>query len=130
MPKKILIVDDESHIRLLLEQTLEEFEDVGVEILTASNGKEALEVIRTERPDLVYVDAMMPAVNGYDVCTKVKNELALRNIYIVMLTAKGQEVDKKKGMAVGADMYMTKPFDPDAIVVKTTEVLGIKLKGR
>jgi two-component system alkaline phosphatase synthesis response regulator PhoP len=130
MPKKILIVDDESHIRLLLEQTLEEFEDVGVEILTASNGKEALEVIRTERPDLVYLDAMMPAVNGYDVCTKVKNELALRNIYIVMLTAKGQEVDKKKGMAVGADMYMTKPFDPDAIVVKTTEVLGIKLKGR
>src|SRR4029450_1873394 len=99
MPKKILIVDDESHIRLLLEQTLEEFEDVGVEILTASNGKEALEVIRTERPDLVYLDAMMPAVNGYDVCTKVKNELALRNIYIVMLTAKGQEVDKKKGMA-------------------------------
>jgi two-component system alkaline phosphatase synthesis response regulator PhoP len=130
MPKKILIVDDESHIRLLLEQTLEEFEDVGVEILTASNGKEALEVIRTERPDLVYLDAMMPAVNGYDVCTKVKNELALRNIYIVMLTAKGQEVDKKKGMAVGADMYMTKPFDPDAIVVKTTEVLGVKLKGR
>jgi two-component system alkaline phosphatase synthesis response regulator PhoP len=130
MPKKILIVDDESHIRLLLEQTLEDFEDVGVEILTASNGKEALEVIRTERPDLVYLDAMMPAVNGYDVCTKVKNELALRNIYIVMLTAKGQEVDKKKGMAVGADMYMTKPFDPDAIVVKTTEVLGVKLKGR
>jgi two-component system alkaline phosphatase synthesis response regulator PhoP len=129
MPKKILIVDDESHIRLLLEQTLEEFEDVGVEILTASNGKEALEVIGTERPDLVYLDAMMPAVNGYDVCTKVKNELALRNIYIVMLSAKGQEVDKKKGMAVGADMYMTKPFDPDAIVVKTQEVLGIRLQG-
>ena len=129
MPQKILIVDDEPHIRLLLEQTLEDFEDVGVEILTASNGKEALEVIGIERPDLVYLDAMMPEMNGYDVCNKVKNELALRNIYIVMLTAKGQEVDKKKGMEVGADIYMTKPFDPDAIVVKTTEVLGIELKG-
>jgi two-component system alkaline phosphatase synthesis response regulator PhoP len=129
MPKKILIVDDEPHIRLLLEQTLEDFEDAGVEILTASNGREALEAITTERPDLVYLDAMMPGMNGYDVCNKVKNELALRNVYIVMLTAKGQEVDKKKGAEVGADMYMTKPFDPDAIVVKTTEVLGIEMKG-
>jgi two-component system, OmpR family, alkaline phosphatase synthesis response regulator PhoP len=129
MPKKVLIVDDEAHIRLLLEQILEDFEDAGVEILTAGNGREALEVIRTERPDLVYLDAMMPGTNGYDVCNKVKNELALRNIYIVMLTAKGQEVDKKKGAEVGADMYMTKPFDPDAIVAKTTEVLGIEMKG-
>jgi two-component system, OmpR family, alkaline phosphatase synthesis response regulator PhoP len=129
-PKKILIVDDEPRIRLLLEQTLEGFEDMGVEILTASNGRGALEIIRTERPGLVYLDAMMPEMNGYDVCNEVKNELALRNVYIVMLTAKGQEVDKKKGAEVGADMYITKPFDPDAIVVKTTEVLGIKLKGR
>jgi len=130
MLPKILIVDDEPRIRLLLQQTLEDFEDMGVEILTAGNGREALEVIRTERPWLVYLDAMMPEMNGYDVCNEVKNELSLRNIYIVMLTAKGQEVDKRKGAEVGADMYMTKPFDPDAIVVKTTAVLGIKLKGR
>jgi DNA-binding response OmpR family regulator len=130
MPKKILIVDDEPRIRLLLEQTLEDFAEVGVEILSASNGREALEVIRTERPDLVYLDAMMPAMNGYDVCKQVKHELALRNVYIVMLTAKGQEADKKKGAEVGADTYMTKPFDPDAIVVKTTEVLGIETQGR
>ena len=129
-PKKILIVDDEPRIRLLLQQTLEDFGDMGVEILTASNGREALEVIRTERPALIYLDAMMPEMNGYDVCNEVKNELALRNIYIVMLTAKSQKVDKKKGAEVGADMYITKPFDPDAIVVKTTEVLGVKLKGR
>ena len=129
MPQKILLVDDEPHIILLLEQTLEEFEDVGVEILTATNGREALEVIRVERPDLVYLDAMMPEMNGYDVCNRVKSEPALMNVYIVMLTAKGQEIDKQKGAEVGADMYMTKPFDPDAIVVKTTEVLGIKMKG-
>ncbi len=130
MPPKILIVDDEPRIKLLLEQTLEDFEDMGVEILTAGNGREALEIIRTERPGLAYLDAMMPEMNGYDVGNEVKNELALRNIYIVMLTAKGQEVDKRKGAEVGADMYMTKPFDLDVIVVKITEVLEIKLKRR
>src|SRR5262245_7624779 len=130
MPPKILIVDDEPRIRLLLEQTLEDFEDMGVEILTACNGREALEIIRIERPGLVYLDAMMPEMNGYDVCNEVKNDLALRNVYIVMLTAKGQEVEKRKRAEVGSDMYMIKPFDPDAIVVKTIEVLGINMKGR
>jgi len=127
MVKKILIADDEPHIRLLLGQALEDFEVKGVEILTASHGKEALEIIKTKRPHLVYLDAMMPEMNGYDVCNTVKNELELREIYIVMLTAKGQEIDKRKGAEVGADMYMTKPFDPDTIVEKTAEILGIKV---
>lgn len=126
MPK-VLIVDDEPHIRLLLEQTLEDFEDKGVEILTSNNGKEALEIIKKEKPDIVYLDVMMPGINGYDVCDTVKNELKLKDIYIIMLTAKGQEFDKKKGADVGADIYMTKPFNPDAIVEKTADVLGIKL---
>ncbi|KOA19725.1 alkaline phosphatase synthesis transcriptional regulatory protein PhoP [Clostridium homopropionicum DSM 5847] len=127
MCKKILIVDDEPHIRMLLEQTLEDFEEEGVQILVAENGKEALEYIKAERPNLVYLDVMMPHINGFDVCNIVKNELKINDLYIVLLTAKGQEFDRKKGLEVGADLYLTKPFDPDLIVEKTEEVLEIKL---
>jgi len=127
MCKKILIVDDEPHIRMLLEQTLEDFEEEGVQILVAENGKEALEYIKAEKPNLVYLDVMMPHINGFDVCNIVKNELKINDLYIVLLTAKGQEFDRKRGLEVGADLYLTKPFDPDLIVEKTEEVLGIKL---
>ncbi len=123
--KRILIVDDEAHIRLLLQQTLEELEDEGVELLTADNGDDALETIKTEQPDLVFLDVMMPKMNGFDVCHAIKHEFAIPNVYIVMLTAKGQEFDKQKGLDVGADLYMTKPFDPDEIVEKSREVLGL-----
>ena len=125
MLKKILIVDDEPHLRLLLEQTLEELEDEGVELLTADNGEEALEAIRTERPDLVFLDVMMPKMNGFDVCNVVRNELQISETYMIMLTAKGQEFDKQKGQKVGVDMYMTKPFDPDEVLEKSVEVLGL-----
>ncbi|GBE00924.1 alkaline phosphatase synthesis transcriptional regulatory protein PhoP [bacterium BMS3Abin08] len=124
---KILIADDEPHIRLLLEQTLEDFEEAGVEIITADNGLDALDVIRNERPELVYLDVMMPGMNGFEVCNTVKNELGIDGVYIVMLTAKGQELDKVKGSDVGADIYMTKPFNPDRIIDKTAEVLKIQL---
>jgi DNA-binding response OmpR family regulator len=125
MDQKILIVDDEAHIRLLLERTLIDFEDDGVEILTAENGADALELIKSEKPNLVFLDVMMPKMNGFDVCNAVKNELKLNEVYIVMLTAKGQEYDKEKGAEVGADVYMTKPFDPDEIYDKVEEVLGL-----
>ncbi len=124
MDKKILIVDDEPHIMLLMEQTLEELEDEGVELLTARDGKEAIEVIKSEKPQLVFLDVMMPKLNGFDVCNTVKNELKLTEIYIIMLTAKGQEFDKQKGQEAGADLYMTKPFDPDEVVKKSLEILG------
>lgn len=124
MPK-VLIVDDEPHIRLLLEQTLEELEDEGVEMFIADNGETALQLIREEKPELVFLDVMMPKMNGFDVCSSVKNELGMTNVYIVMLTAKGQEFDKQKGKDVGADIYMTKPFNPDDVVAKAREVLGI-----
>ncbi len=123
--KKILIVDDEVHIRLLLEQTLEDFENFGVEILMADNGKTALELIKRENPDLVFLDVMMPQVNGYEVCDTVKQKLKLGNIFIAMLTAKGQEFDKKRGMQAGADEYFTKPFDPDMIVRRSAAILEI-----
>ena len=125
MPPKILIVDDEPHIRLLLQQVLEELEDQGVELLTAANGVEALETIKAEKPEMVFLDVMMPKMNGFDVCQVVKHKLGLKAIYIVMLTAKGQEFDKQKGEEAGADMYMTKPFDPDEVLAKSVEILGL-----
>jgi|SRR5687768_1052092 two-component system, OmpR family, alkaline phosphatase synthesis response regulator PhoP len=126
MEQKILIVDDESHIRMLIEQTLEELEDDGVEFLTAENGEIALEIIKRENPQLVFLDVMMPKMNGMDVCKKVKKELGLDNVYIVLLTAKGQELDRQKGQEVGADVYMTKPFDPEVILRKARQVLALK----
>jgi DNA-binding response OmpR family regulator len=120
----ILIVDDEAHIRLLIAQTLEELEEEGVEILTAENGEEALEIIRSEKPRLVFLDVMMPKMNGFDVCRRVKTELGMRDVYVIMLTAKGQEYDKHRGEEVGANLYMTKPFDPDELLARAREVLG------
>lgn len=125
MSKKILIVDDEPHIRILMEQTLEELEDEGVELLMAENGEKALDIIKKEKPQLVFLDVMMPKVSGFEVCSAVKKELNLKNVYIIMLTAKGQEFDKQKGNEVGADLYMTKPFDPDEILQKSLEVLEL-----
>ena len=126
MESKILVVDDEAHIRLLIEQTLEELEDQGVEIMTADNGADALEIIKTEKPQLVFLDVMMPKMNGFDVCNAVKHELGMNEVYVVMLTAKGQEFDRQRGADVGANVYMTKPFDPDELLAKATEVLGLQ----
>ncbi|HZI54257.1 MAG TPA: response regulator [Chitinophagaceae bacterium] len=125
MAKKILIVDDEAHIRMLIEQTLEELEDEGVEFLTAENGEIALEIIQQEKPQLVFLDVMMPKMNGMDVCKKVKKEMGLNDVYIALLTAKGQELDRQKGQEVGADVYMTKPFDPEVILQKARTVLQL-----
>jgi DNA-binding response OmpR family regulator len=125
MEQKLLIVDDEAHIRMLLEQTLEELEDDGVSFFSAQNGEEAFEIIQEENPQLVFLDVMMPKMNGMEVCRKVKKELGLHNVYIVLLTAKGQELDRQKGQEVGADVYMTKPFDPEIILNKAREVLGL-----
>ncbi|HMM39939.1 MAG TPA: response regulator [Desulfovibrio sp.] len=126
MAGKILIVDDEVHIRMLLVQALEELEDVhGVTILTASNGIEGLETIRRERPDLVFLDIMMPRMNGYEVCEAVTRDPGLKGVRIILLTAKGQETDRRQGLESGAGQYMTKPFDPDEVVDAAREILGL-----
>ena len=125
MEQKILIVDDEAHIRMLIGQTLEELEDDGVEFLTAENGEIALDIIQKENPQLVFLDVMMPKMNGIEVCRRVKKELGMESVFIVLLTAKGQETDRQKGLDVGADVYMTKPFDPEVLLNKAREVLGI-----
>jgi len=121
----VLIVDDEQHIRLLIEQTLEELEDDDVELLTASDGDEAVSVVEHHRPDLVFLDVMMPRRSGFDVCRVIKQELGLVDTYVVLLTAKGQAYDREQGMAAGADLYMTKPFDPDELLRRAREVLGL-----
>ncbi len=79
--------------------------------------------------NVVFLDVMMPKKNGFDVCNAVKNELGLGHIHIILLTAKGQEFDRQRGHEVGADLYMTKPFDPDALIAKARSVLGLSMPG-
>ena len=122
--KVIVIADDEPHIRLLIEQTLEDLVDEGVELLTVGDGATALDTIRERRPALVILDAMMPRMNGFDVCQAVKKDLGLNDVFIILLTAKGQEYDRLHGEQVGANLYMTKPFDPDELLARAREVLG------
>jgi len=122
---KIAIVDDEVHIRSLLEQTLEDLEG-DPEILTAANGVEGLALIERERPQLVFLDVMMPLMNGYEVCATVRRNPALTDVTIVMLTAKGQESDRVRGLEEGAHRFVTKPFDPDEILDLAREILASK----
>lgn len=124
MTRQILIADDEAHIRLLIEQALEDLEDGGVEILTARDGPDALEIIRTEQPHLVFLDVMMPGMDGFEVCRTAKHDLGLVDVYVVILTAKGQVVDHQVGEQSGADLYLTKPFDPDYLVEIAQRALG------
>ena len=123
--RKILIVDDEPHIQQLLEQTLEDLEEDGVELLCVGNGTDALEIIKSERPELVFLDVMMPKLSGYEVCRQIKTEGL--DTYIVLLTAKGQAIDKEEGTDAGANEYVTKPFDPDYILNRAAELLGLEI---
>lgn len=131
MAKKVQIIEDESHIKALLIQTLETaFEDIiddeELEILEASDGVEGLKIAKQEHPDLIFLDIMIPKIDGFEVCKKLKEDPSYKNTYIIMLTAKGQVVDKEKGLSVGANEYVTKPFNPDFIISKVEEKLGFK----
>ena len=126
MSKKLLICDDEPYIRMLLEQSLEDLEDEDVELLIAKNGEEGLNIILQEKPNLVFLDVMMPKMSGFEVCEKVKKQLKL-DVHIVLLTAKGQEVDRERGLSYGADASFTKPFDPDTLFEYACEILDIDL---
>ena len=123
--KTILIVDDENFIRLLLSRTLEDFEFEGVKILMAETGEKGLELALTEVPDLIFLDLMMPGLNGLQVCEKIRQTPALENTYVALLTAKGNvDIDSPKN---GPDCCLTKPFDPDQIIGLTSEILGIEI---
>jgi CheY-like chemotaxis protein len=122
--RRILIADDEPFIIALLKETLEELENEGVEILAAGNGVEGWDIIQDKRPSLIFLDVMMPKMSGYEVCQRVKQDPELCKAYVVMLTAKGQEIDRERGAEAGADEYVTKPFDPDYILERAHGVLS------
>lgn len=123
MRKKILIVDDEAPIRMLMEQTLEEIEEE-FDLYIAKDGDEALEVILKEKPNIVFLDVMMPGLDGYQVLDQIKFVKDLENIKIILLTAKGTQEEIKRGEKYNIYLYATKPFDPDFIVEKTIELLN------
>ncbi len=120
--KKILIVDDEEKVRKLVEVTL----SVGkLEILHAGSGNEALKIARQTKPDLILLDIMMPGkLDGFDVCRLLKKDPDTKDIYVIMLTAKGQQADKERGLAMGADDYFVKPFSPMELMDKIDKVLA------
>ena len=121
MSKKILIADDEPNILISLEFLMKR---EGYEVLLARDGQEAMDVIARERPALVLLDVMMPVKTGFDVCCELRANESLRDTLVLMLTAKGRDTDVAKGLALGADAYMTKPFSTKELVQKVREMLG------
>lgn len=107
MPAKVLIVDDEANIVISLEFLMQQ---AGYEVAVARNGEEALEQIENFRPDLILLDVMLPGVNGFDVLQRVRQQAGFHELPVIMLTAKGREVEVTKGLALGANAYITKPF--------------------
>jgi two-component system alkaline phosphatase synthesis response regulator PhoP len=120
MPKKILIVDDEPSIIVALQFLMEQN---GYETAIAFSGVEALELIASDKPDLILLDIMLPVIDGFEVCQRVRENLEWRDIRIVLLTALGNEANIAKGLALGADAYITKPFSNMEVVAKIKELL-------
>ncbi len=125
MTKKILIAEDEAHIRMLIEQSIEELEDEGVEILAAADGEEALALVLAEQPDLILLDVMMPKMNGFEVCERLRQDPRAAKAHVIFLTAKGQSYDRARGEAAGADAYMTKPFRPHELLATVRRIVGL-----
>ncbi len=120
--KKILLADDEPAVRRLVTATLAD--ESRYQILEASDGVEALNIARVERPALLLLDVNMPELDGFEVCRALKADPATRDIVVVMLTALAQPTDRERGIAAGADGFFTKPFSPLALLEKVEEVLG------
>ena len=121
MANKILVVDDEPNIVLSLEFLMRQ---AGFQVRTASDGEAALAAVAAETPDLVLLDVMMPRKNGYEVCQAIRANPDCKGVRIIMLTAKGREVEREKGRALGADAYSTKPFSTQEVVERVRELLA------
>lgn len=119
---KVLVVDDEPFICRSLSFVLRK---ENYEVFEARNGEEALAFIREHQPDLVFMDVMMPKMNGFDVTRAVKSDEKLKSTKIILLTAKGQDADRATGVQAGADDYMTKPFSPSKILERARSALGL-----
>lgn len=122
MAHKILIADDEQNIVISVEFLLKR---EGFQVAVAGDGQEALDKIRADRPDLVILDVMMPHKTGFDVCQEVRADPELKGVRILMLTAKGRDTEMAKGLALGADSYMTKPFATRDLVAQVKKLLGV-----
>ena len=116
----ILVIDDEPYILRSLSYLLTR---EGYAVETASNGEEGLARVRSLRPPLVFLDIMMPRMDGYEVCEQIKQDPALAGTYVIMLSAKGQQIDRERGLLGGADEYMTKPFSPREIAKRVRELV-------
>ena len=121
MPREILIVDDEPSIVVPIQFLMEQ---QGYSVLVAENGEDALDVIYKYKPDLILLDIMLPRIDGYEVCEIVRLNPEYRGIKIIFLTAKGREVEIAKGLSLGADAYITKPFSNTELVAKVQELLN------
>lgn len=119
--KKILVVDDEPCIVRPLTFILKK---KGYHVLTASNGIEGLEVTRAEKPDLIFLDVMMPKKNGYEVCEEIKRDPELQHIYIIILTARGADLNEEEKQRIGANEFMSKPFSPIKVVNKVDDIFS------
>ena len=119
--QKILVVDDDPNLTRSVTFILQK---EGYQVDVATNGEEALAKIRQSKPRLIFLDVMMPKKNGYEVCLEIKGDPELSDIYVIMLTAKGQERDREKGLEMGADEFISKPFSPKAIVERTKELFS------
>ena len=120
MPKEILIVDDEPSIVVPIQFLMEQ---QGYSVIVAENGHDALDLIYKYKPDLILLDIMLPGIDGYEVCEIVRLNPKLRDVKVIFLTAKGREVEIAKGLALGADAYITKPFSNAELVAKVKTVL-------
>ncbi len=121
MAKNILIVDDEPNISLSLQFLMTQ---AGYEVRIAADGEMALKEVENSPPDLILLDVNMPKRSGFEVCETIRANAAWSNIRIVMLTAKGREIEKEQGLALGADDYVTKPFSTQEIVAKVKAMLA------
>ena len=118
---RILVVDDEIYIVHILDFSLGM---EGYEVLTALDGEQALEMARVEKPDLIVLDIMMPKLDGYETCKRLKADADTKDVPVILLSAKGRNVDQKVGFEVGADDYITKPFSPRKLVERINAILG------
>ncbi len=118
MTRTILVVDDEPNIVLSLEFIMKQ---AGFEVRVARDGNEAIEAFEASIPDLVLLDVMMPNRDGYDVCQTIRANPAWQDVHIIMLTAKGRDIEREKGMALGADDYITKPFSTRQVIARVEQ---------
>ncbi len=127
MNKTILIVDDEPSIRLLMKRILRPLINLGAKVLVAEDGHEGLEMARATKPDLMFLDVMLPVIGGFAVCEKIKSCEHLKNAKVILVTALGQAFDMQMGKQVKSDGYIIKPFKPEDIIRKAENVLGVKV---